>query len=86
MLHHQMVLLHMQLSSPRSALNNSLWKELDRTHHVMIWLVGYTSTLVFISHVDENGKTAYRRRKGRGTHPVLVDFGVLLFMSLLLLL
>ena len=59
----------------RSFVRTMLEKELDCNHDVVAWLVKYASTLVDMFHVGRDGHTAYFRRKGKDTHPVIVQFG-----------
>ena len=63
-----------QVRTMRSALNTNLGIKVDRNHLAMTWLVKYAGTLLNIFHVSSDGKTAYQRRKGKATHPVLVPF------------
>ena len=40
----------------------------------MTWLVRYAGVLITFFHVGKDCKTAYNRRKGKDTHPYLVEF------------
>ena len=63
-----------QVRTLRSALQYKLQQPIDRNHIIMTWLVKYAATLITLFHVGKDGKTAYQRRKGKTTHPLLVEF------------
>ena len=64
-----------QIRTMRSALNTNLGCKVHRDHTSMTWLVKYAGTLINMFHVGKDGRTAYQRRKGKTTHPVLVPLG-----------
>lgn len=53
-------------------MNTKIGAIMDSNHDVVIWIVRYASTLIYIFHVGQDGHTSYFRRKGKNTHPVLV--------------
>ncbi len=64
-----------QVRTLRSDLQSKIGQIIDRNHVIITWLVKCASSLLNLFHIGSDGKTAYERRKGKKTHPLLVPFG-----------